>query len=106
MPGVGLGLVQTGEVMDLGETNSSLLYLWGGYQGDKARLYLEVSVERTRDSRYKLKQDTQSGYKEKGFPSEDSHAVKQVAQRGLCKTLSWDYQYLKPEPPCLTQYLT
>lgn len=53
--------------MALGGPNSSLLYLWGGYQGHRAKLLVEVAGERTRDIGYKLKQDILSGYKEKGL---------------------------------------
>lgn len=53
--------------MALGGPNSSLLYLWGCYQEGRAKLLVQVAGERTRDIGYKLKQDTPSGYKEKGF---------------------------------------
>lgn len=60
--------------MALSGPNNCLPSLWGGYQGEKGRIFTAMAGERPRDIGHKLKQDTQSGYKEKSFASKDSES--------------------------------
>ena len=71
----GTGLVQPGEEKAWMGPLVTFQYLRGGYQEDRARLFILVCGGLMRNNKYKLKQEVQARYNENLFCYEDSQVL-------------------------------